>query len=212
MSILLYKTVFNWGKENWCLVDLRKYLEYGWRELGRRGFRLNWITLKSLRSDLSMSWEVKKWRLLQVGSVQLSSAAVNPPCNGGVWRARARCTCTHSTTARRATRGRRGQATRSTATRSTTYSVCRTAVTASTCTRTQRWHSADRWWPTGPTSPRPGTCQRDAVHTIDVKNIQIKIKNVKNVKKRDKNKKTFVNVIKQEAQLSPRNRAMRQVS
>jgi len=78
MSILLYKTVFNWGKENWCHVDLRKYLEYGRRELGRRGFRLNWITLKSLRSDLSMSWEVTKWRMLQVGSVQLSSAALNP--------------------------------------------------------------------------------------------------------------------------------------
>jgi len=31
---------------------------------------------------------------------------------------------------------------------------------------------------------------------VDVKNVQIKIKNVKNVKKRDKLKKTFVSVIK----------------
>jgi len=30
--------------------------------------------------------------------------------------------------------------------------------------------------------------------TIDVKNVQIKTKNVKKRKKRDKNKKTFVNV------------------
>jgi len=34
------------------------------------------------------------------------------------------------------------------------------------------------------------------VYTIDVNNVQIKIKTLKNVKKRDKIKKTFVNVIK----------------
>jgi len=33
------------------------------------------------------------------------------------------------------------------------------------------------------------------IKCIDVKNVQIKIKNVKKRKKRDKNKKTFVNVI-----------------
>ena len=64
MSIFLYKNVFNWDKENWCPLDLRKYLEYGRRELGRRGLRrwwLGWISRKSLRSALSMSWEMKKW-------------------------------------------------------------------------------------------------------------------------------------------------------
>ena len=29
MSIFLYKTVFNWGKENLCSLDLREYLVYG---------------------------------------------------------------------------------------------------------------------------------------------------------------------------------------
>jgi len=49
MIVFLYKAVFNWGKENWCPLDLREYLEYGRRQLGRRGLRrwwLSWISLE----------------------------------------------------------------------------------------------------------------------------------------------------------------------
>ena len=63
MNTFLYKAVFNQGKENWCALHLREYMEYRRRELGRSGFRqwrLSWITLKSLRAALSMSWEINK--------------------------------------------------------------------------------------------------------------------------------------------------------
>jgi len=49
MIVFVYKAVFNWGKENWCPLDLREYLEYGMREMGRRGLRrwwLSWISLE----------------------------------------------------------------------------------------------------------------------------------------------------------------------
>jgi len=39
-----------------------------------------------------------------------------------------------------------------------------------------------------------GNSKRYTAHIIDVKNVEIKIKNVKKRKKRGKNKKTFVNV------------------
>ena len=55
--------MFNWGKENWCRLDLREHLEYGRRELGRKGLRqwwLSWISLTSLWSASSMSRETRK--------------------------------------------------------------------------------------------------------------------------------------------------------
>ena len=60
MNTFLCKALLTLGKENWCLLDQREYLEYGRRELQRRRLRqwwLSWISLglKSLRSALSMN-------------------------------------------------------------------------------------------------------------------------------------------------------------
>ena len=97
MNIFLYKSVFNWGKDNWCPLDLREYLEYGRRELGRRELRqwwLSWISLKSLRSALSMSSEMKKseWRrprrfacLKKASSLDLSVSERSPATAGSAY-------------------------------------------------------------------------------------------------------------------------------
>jgi len=94
MNIFVYKAVFNWGKGELMSLDLRENLEYGRRELGRWGLRqwwLSWISLKSLRSALLMSWEMRKpeWQrprrfafLKKTSSLHLSVSERSPAIAG----------------------------------------------------------------------------------------------------------------------------------